>query len=82
MKANKRQTADIFGVTQQAIDRWHSEGLPVEVKGGKGRESQYDTARVHTWLLERYKTPARKPTGFSRWMNCRQYQQKLIDILG
>lgn len=55
MKTNKRQTADIFGVTQQAIDKWHSEGLPVEVKGGKGRESQYDTARVHTWLLERYK---------------------------
>lgn len=46
MKTNKRQTADIFGVTQQAIDKWHSEGLPVEVKGAREARKELRTPPV------------------------------------
>ena len=52
---NKRQLAEIFGVSQQAIDKWDKEGLPVESRGTRGRENQYSTVRVYNWLLERYK---------------------------
>ena len=55
---NKRQLSEIFGVSQQAIDKWDKEGLPVEargVQGVRGRENEYNTVRVYNWLLERYK---------------------------
>lgn len=56
---NKRELAEIFGVSQQAIAKWHDEGVPISAKGIRGKnnrkENRYDTAEVYNWLLERYK---------------------------
>jgi len=52
---NKRQLSEIFGVSQQAIDKWNKEGLPIESRGSRGKENSYSTVRVYNWLLERYK---------------------------
>lgn len=52
---NKRQLSETFGVSQQAIDKWDKEGMPIESRGARGKENAYNTVRVFNWLLERYK---------------------------
>ena len=44
MKVNKRQLADIVGVTEQALTNWQKEGLPVAAYADKnGLANEYDT---------------------------------------
>lgn len=50
---NKRQLADVFGVSVQAITNWQKDGMPVVefVRGPEG--SKYDTAMCIQWRLDR-----------------------------
>jgi terminase small subunit / prophage DNA-packing protein len=50
---NRKGMGDIIGVTPPTIDAWIAEGMPVKVKGAKGREYQLDTEDVISWMLQR-----------------------------
>lgn len=45
--------ADMFGVSRETIDNWQQDGMPVEVRGGPGVPSQYDSVTCINWLLNR-----------------------------
>ena len=54
MKVNKRQLADIVGVTEQALTNWQKEGLPVAAYADKnGLANEYDTVAVIRWMFQR-----------------------------
>ncbi|GAB6907261.1 putative DNA packaging protein [Desulfosarcina cetonica] len=53
MKANRSQTAEIFGVAMTTVDTWRKQGCPVESEGGRGVAMSFDTAAVFRWLLDR-----------------------------
>lgn len=44
--------ADMFGVSRETIDNWQSDGMPVEVRGGPGVPSLYDSVKCITWRVE------------------------------
>lgn len=45
--------ADLFGVSRETIDNWQQQGMPVDVRGGPGVPSEYDSERCVRWLVER-----------------------------
>jgi len=51
MIADRKQMADIFGVTTRTIDTWQKEGLPVVAV--PGRPCSFDTVRAIEWRLAR-----------------------------
>ena len=53
MIANKKQLADIFGVTDRTITDWEGAGLPIESRPGRGISNQYDTAKCIEWRTQR-----------------------------
>lgn len=53
MKVNKKQLADIVGVSERTLTEWQEEGLPIARKGMRGEENEYDTAVVFTWYARR-----------------------------
>ncbi|WP_127110398.1 terminase small subunit [Pararhodobacter zhoushanensis] len=46
---NRTGLAELFGVAMPTIDHWIRNGCPVEKRGGKGREYEFNTAAVATW---------------------------------
>lgn len=55
MKVNQRQLAEIFGKSQDAIKKWQGDGMPIEKRAKtKGKQNEYDTAKVYEWLLARF----------------------------
>jgi hypothetical protein len=53
MKITSQQSiADVFGVTRETIDTWQNQGMPVEVRGGPGVPSIYDSAVCIAWRVE------------------------------
>lgn len=54
-KVNKRELAEIFGKSQEAIGKWQKEGMPVQKKAkSKGKQNTYDTANVYEWLIAKH----------------------------
>jgi phage terminase Nu1 subunit (DNA packaging protein) len=49
---NKRELAEVFGVSPQAIDGWLSRGCPVLEKGAPLVGYKFDTAAVAEWRAE------------------------------
>lgn len=45
--------ASIIGVAPKTIVEWQEQGFPIEVRGGPGVPSKYDTAACIRWLVER-----------------------------
>jgi phage terminase Nu1 subunit (DNA packaging protein) len=45
----QQSIADVFGVTRESIDTWQNQGMPVEVRGGPGVPSIYDSAVCIAW---------------------------------
>ena len=61
MICNKRQLAEIFGVSEETLTRWAKLGCPIEKKGRGTQGSKYDTARAYAWrlaLAEKAQEPA------------------------
>jgi phage terminase Nu1 subunit (DNA packaging protein) len=52
MKVNKKQLAEILGVTQKTITNYQSQGLPFE-DNERGVANVYDTKEVIRWFVER-----------------------------
>lgn len=51
MVCNKRQLADVFGVSEETLTRWAGLGCPVQTKRRGSHGNEYDTAAVFTWRL-------------------------------
>ncbi len=62
INVNKKQLADIFGLSQRTLTELQRAGLPIEERGARGRSHVYDTARVFAWFLAR-ETVKHKPNG-------------------
>lgn len=51
-KVNRKQLADVFGVSLPTVDAWVRQGCPSDQQGGRGREWVFDTADVMRWREE------------------------------
>ncbi|MBD1388559.1 terminase small subunit [Neiella sp. HB171785] len=52
MIANRKEMAEIIGVTPSTIDTFVEKGAPCIEKGKRGVQSQYDTASFVRWYIE------------------------------
>ncbi|HEV2679431.1 MAG TPA: terminase small subunit [Rhodanobacter sp.] len=52
-KVNRKQLADVFGVSLPTIDAWLRAGCPFDQRGGSGKEWIFDTADVVRWREQR-----------------------------
>jgi phage terminase Nu1 subunit (DNA packaging protein) len=57
---NKRDLAEILGVSERSLTFWQKSGLPILREGERGEENAYDTAAVVKWMLERAAARARR----------------------
>lgn len=48
-KVNRKQLADVFGISLPTVDAWVRSGCPFDQKGERGREWSFDTADVMRW---------------------------------
>lgn len=53
MKVNRGELSDVFGVSPPTVDAWVRAGCPIEKKGGRGIQAEFDTAKVAKWLKDR-----------------------------
>lgn len=49
-KVQKKELADILGVTEKTLTTWQKNGMPIEVQGGRGQRNTYDTESVIEWV--------------------------------
>lgn len=61
---NRTGLADVFGVSLPTVDGWIRAGCPVETRGSRGSQWEFNTAKVAKWLRDRAVTDATagKPT--------------------
>lgn len=50
---NRRGLAEAFGVHMQTITGWEQEGMPIELRGMRGRPSLYKLSACVQWRIER-----------------------------
>lgn len=50
---NKRELAQILGISERSLTEWQREGLPMVLNSGRGASNQYDTADVINWRIAR-----------------------------
>jgi phage terminase Nu1 subunit (DNA packaging protein) len=50
---NRVDAAAVLGIDVKTLDAWVEQGLPVAVRAGRGRESQYDVRTVIGWVRAR-----------------------------
>jgi phage terminase Nu1 subunit (DNA packaging protein) len=53
---NKRDLAEILGVSERTLTEWQALGMPMLHKGERGESNDYDTAEVITWWMGREKS--------------------------
>lgn len=52
-KVNRKQLADVFGISLPTVDAWLKAGCPYDQRGGSGKEYVFDTADVMRWREQR-----------------------------
>ncbi len=62
MIVNKKQLADIFGLSERTFTEYQRDPSFPYRAAGRGHDNEYDTTAVHTWLLERATTKGRETT--------------------
>lgn len=50
---NKRDLAELLGVTERTLTTWQRQGLPIHATGARGQGSAYDVPQVIRWLIAR-----------------------------
>lgn len=53
MIVNRGQLAEVFGVSPPTVDGWVRTGCPIEKRGQRGVQAEFDTAKVGKWLRDR-----------------------------
>lgn len=61
MIVNRAQLAEILGVSRPTIDARIERGMPIEVKGSKGKEAKFDTEAVIKWHIDQALADFRPP---------------------
>jgi terminase small subunit / prophage DNA-packing protein len=62
MIVNKRDLADVTGVSERTLSEWQKAGLPILNVGSRGQENEYDTAEVIKWMINREISRSRTQT--------------------
>lgn len=57
---NKRDLAQILGVSERTLTEWQRQGMPLVLVTGRGSSNQYDTAAVIAWRIAREVNGAEK----------------------
>ena len=60
MIVNKKQLADIFGLSERTFTEYQRDPSFPYRAAGRGHDNEYDTTAVHSWLLERATTKGRE----------------------
>jgi len=66
LKVNKRELAEIIGVSERSLTEWQGQGMPIEVSAGRGSSNQYDTATIINWMIERAKAGSARESARDR----------------
>ena len=53
MIVNRTQLSEVFGVSPPTVDAWVRNGCPIEKRGSRGVQAEFDTAKVAKWLKDR-----------------------------
>lgn len=54
MEVNKKQLAEILGVSERTLTDWQKDSsFPIKDEGGRGRQNIYETEVVIDWLIRR-----------------------------
>lgn len=59
---NKRDLAELLGVTERTLTNWQKVGMPIHATGERGEASEYDVPLVIKWLIKRRLAEARVTT--------------------
>lgn len=59
-RVNKAELEQILGLSHTTLTEYQEQGLPIEIRGDRGEEHEYDTAKVVEWLIQRALTRAGK----------------------
>lgn len=59
---SRRDLATVMSVHPDTITGWHDAGLPIAVRGGRGRQALYDPAAVRAWKAAREEAAAQAAT--------------------
>lgn len=52
-RVNKAELEQILGLSHTTLTEYQEQGLPIEKRGSRGEEHEYDTAEVIKWLVQR-----------------------------
>src|SRR5690606_41959639 len=67
-RVNKRELAEIFGVSERSFTEYQKDtSFPIAKAGGRGQSNEYDTQDVHEWLMARAVNGARSVTYRERY---------------
>ena len=50
-KVQKKELAEILGVSEKTLTTWQKNGMPIEIQGGRGQSNTYDTEDVINWMV-------------------------------
>lgn len=50
---NKREVAEILGVSERTLSDWQADGMPVVERGARGEENAYDIREIMEWHTAR-----------------------------
>ncbi len=50
-KVQKKELAEILGVTEKTLTTWQKNGMPIEIVGGRGQRNTYDSQEVIDWVV-------------------------------
>ena len=60
----RRQLAPLIGAHEITITKWQREGLPVAMRGRRGKAALYDVAKVRAWKQAREKAAQQRAPDF------------------
>lgn len=63
---NKRELAELLGVSDQTLSEWQEQGMPVEERGGPGVSGRYNVPACVRWASRREIDKRVGPSSFDR----------------
>ena len=50
---NKRELAELLGISERALTDWQSDGMPIARRGERGEENAYDLSAIMDWRVDK-----------------------------
>lgn len=73
----RRELAAQLGQHMQTITKWEQQGLPIEVRGRKGKSSLYSLSKVQAWIARRDAAAAQGTTTPNDLVAARAFRERL-----